>query len=81
MHLKFSYRNNIIIFQILGKFAYSELGGCGRGVAHQTCFTVMAREAGSRSLSVFALEAPSSELAHAICTHIGQYCTAVYCIL
>ncbi len=49
------------------------MGGCGRGVAHQTCVTVMAREAGSRSLSVYALEAPSSELAHAICTHIGQY--------
>ena len=48
------------------------MGGCGRGVAHQTCLTVMAREPGSRSLCVYVLEAPSSELAHAICTHIGK---------
>ena len=48
------------------------MGGCGRGVAHQSCLTVMAREPGTTSLSVYVLEAPSSELAHAICTHIGQ---------
>ena len=59
--------------QILGKFVYSDMGGCGRGVAHQTCLTVMAREPGSSSLCVYVLEAPSSELAHAICTHIGQW--------
>lgn len=45
--------------------------GCGRGVAHESCFTLMAREEGSSSLSVFAFEALSSELAHTICAHIG----------
>ena len=66
-------RNYLVLFsfQILGKFVYSELGGCGRGIAHQTCLTVMAREPGSTSLCVYALEAPSSELAHEICKHIG----------
>ena len=64
---------NYCLIQVLGTFTYSDMNGCGRGVAHQTCFTLMVRstEEASSSLCVYALEAPSLELAHAICVHIG----------
>ena len=47
--------------------------GCGTGTLHQTCFTLMARADKQKGSLPYAyvLEAPSAELAQAVCAHIG----------
>ena len=72
---------------MLFEFGYQVVYGCGRGSAHRTCLVLLIAdsegrkegEGKEREYGAHVLEAPSMELAEAICSHIGVYmCTCVY---
>ncbi len=62
---------------MLYEFGYETVYGCGRGSVHGTCFALLIAERdpcseGKREYMAHVLEAPSLELAQAICSQIGM---------
>lgn len=72
--------------KVLFEFGYEVVYGCGRGSIHQTCLALLTVEGGKKTKGKkeyvpHVLEAPSMELAQAICAHIGNYCGGAFVVM
>ena len=64
---------------MMHEFGYETVYGCGSGSVHRTCFALLVAaerdpcSKGKKEYVAHVLEAPSLELAQAICSHIGVH--------